>query len=462
MRALGLLLLVLGAQGAVLSSVEAQGNGEIVYLIEVKGEIDLGLTPYVKRVLREAEKAGAEAAVVEINTLGGRLDAALDIKNALLESKVRTIAFVNREAFSAGALIAIATEVIYMALGAVLGAATPVLGDTGVTASEKVVSAVRKDFKSVAEARGLDPTVAEAMVDEDVEVPDLVEKGKLLTLTTDEALRWGYAKGEVEDLEELLEQEGLAGHELVRTSPGLAERLVRFITNPAVASLLISLGFLGLFFELQSPSFGLSGAMGALFLALFFWGHFLAGLAGLEGVVLVIVGIILLALEMLVVPGFGIAGILGIIAFLTGLFLTMVGRVPTAGDYERSLIVVIAALLLMLTGAYLSLRFLPKRSLGGLVLQTRLVGATGAAGDTPRTGPLRGRRRSSLEGAQGTTLTPLRPAGIALIQGQRIDVVTEGDFIPEGAGIEVVLDEGYRRVVRPLPPAGEAGTPETS
>ena len=454
-------LVAVGLTGLVLP--QAQAQGEVVYLAEVKGEIDLGLAPYLGRVLRKADADGVAAVVLDINTPGGRLDAALEMKNALLESKVPTIAFVNREAFSAGALIAIATERIYMAPGAVLGAATPVLGDSGETASEKVVSAVRKVFGSVAETRGLDPQVAEAMVDPDVEVPGLVESGKLLTLTTADALQWGYAKAEVENLDALLEQEGLAGGSVVAIDVGIAERLVRFITNPIVSSMLVALGFLGIFFELQSPSFGVSGVLGATFLALFFWGHFLAGLAGLEGIILVVAGLALLGLEVLVIPGFGVAGILGISAFLAGLFLTMIGEIPTSDDYQRSLLTVVSALMLMLVGGFLSLRFLPKRSFGGLVLQARLAGAMGAVRGRLGQGDARGAGAEdggSLEGAPGTTVTPLRPAGTAMFVSRRVDVFTEGDFIPAGTAVVVVLHEEYRTVVRAVTPPGEEEGPD--
>ena len=431
------LCLALGLLGPAVAA--AQGRGGAVYLVEVKGEIDLGLAPYIRRILRTAQGEGAAAVVVAINTPGGRLDAALDIKNALLDSAVPTIAFVNREAFSAGALIAIATHEVYMAPGAVVGAATPVVGGTGETADEKVVSAVRKDFAAAAEARGRDPRVAEAMVDPDVEVPGLVERGKLLTLTTGEALEWGYAEGEVASLDALLALKGLEGRPLVATSPGLAERLVRLLTNPLVASLLFSLGVLGLLAEFLTPGFGLPGILGASFLVLFFWGHMLAGLAGWEGVALVVLGVALLALEVLVVPGFGVAGVLGVAAFLAGMYLSLVGRVPTTFDYVRALSVVTGSLLLMLVGGLLFLRFLPKRTLGGLVLQDRLGRLLPAA--APAGGVAQGAATAPpadefvpLVAARGVALTDLHPAGVARIQGRRVDVLVgvEGARGPGG------------------------------
>ena len=216
--ALSVALLALGAAGLLAPAQGVSAQAEVVYLVEVHDTIDLGLAPYVKRVIGDATEEGASAIVLEINTPGGRLDAALQIKNAILDSRVPVIAFINREAFSAGALIALAAHEIYMAPGAVIGAATPV-DQEGEKASEKVVSGIRKDFKALAEVRGRNPLVAEAMVDEAVAVEGLVEEGKLLTLSTQEALEWGYAEGEVEDLPALLVAAGLEGVQLIETSP---------------------------------------------------------------------------------------------------------------------------------------------------------------------------------------------------------------------------------------------------
>lgn len=451
-----MLCLLLGSLGALggrnLRQERAAAAEGPVYVLEVRGIIDLGLAPYLRRVLNEAKEQGARAVVLEIATPGGRLDAALDMRDALLGSHVTTIAFINREAYSAGALIAISTERIYMAPGAVVGAATPVTG-AGEVADEKTISAVRSAFRGAAEARGLDPQIAEAMVDPSVEVPGLVGPEQLLTLTSKEALAWGYAKGETSNMEAVLEAEGMGGSALVTTTPGLAEMAVRFVTNPAVASLLISLGFLGLLIELQTPGFGAGGIVGLSALATFFWGHHLAGLAGWEGIALAAVGAVLLALELIVIPGFGVAGALGIAAFLGGVYLSLVGRIPTGDDYLQALQVIIASIVMVLVGGYLSLRLLPKRALGGLVLTTRLASSTAAdAGEgvsvADRASHVSSGERNSLVGATGTAVTDLRPSGMARIGARRIDVVAEEGYLPAGTEIEVIADESYRRVVR--------------
>ena len=204
--------------------------------------------------------AGAAAVILEINTFGGRLDAAVLIRDAFLNARVRTVAFVNKRAISAGALIALAAEKIVMADGGTIGAATPVqIGQPGSPAQpveEKTVSFVRKEFRATAESRKRPPLIAEAMVDADVEIPGLIQKGKLLTLTTEEALKHKVADFRADTLEGVLERLGLAGAEVRRPSPNWAENLVRFLTHPVVSSLLITIGMLGIILEILTPGFG--------------------------------------------------------------------------------------------------------------------------------------------------------------------------------------------------------------
>jgi membrane-bound serine protease (ClpP class) len=290
------------------------------------------------------------------------------------------------------------------------------------------------------------------MVDEGVAIEGLVEEGKLLTLTSTEALEWGYSEGEAADLEALIEAEGLAGTTVIEVDLSFAERMVRFVTNPAVAGILISLGFLGLLTELTSPGFGVPGVAGLLLLALFFWGHMLADLTGWEGVVLVVIGLVLIAIELLVIPGFGVAGVLGLGAFFAGLFMAMIGQGAATSDFFRATLVLLGATTLMIIGAWLILRFLPRRrTFRGLALQTSLARGSGlensSDGAQQREATGRSKPHASMVGAQGIALTDLRPAGDARIDNRRVDVVTEGDFIEEGRRIEVIADEEYRRVV---------------
>ncbi|RPI42867.1 MAG: hypothetical protein EHM59_16785, partial [Betaproteobacteria bacterium] len=289
----GRILAFLGLALAVCAAF-AQAERKLVYVAPINGVIDLGLAPYVERVLREAKAAGAAAVVLEINTFGGRVDGAVQIRDALLAAEVRTIAYINRRAISAGALISLAAEQIVMAGGGTIGAATPVQGgQPGAAAQpvqEKTVSYVRKEFRATAESRKRPPLIAEAMVDADVEIKGVIEKGKLLTLTTDEAIKLKVADRRADTLEAALDGLGLGEAEVRRVPLNWAEHLVRWLTHPVVSSLLMTVAMLGIIVELRTPGFGIAGALGITSLALFFWGHWLVQLAGWEELLLVVVG----------------------------------------------------------------------------------------------------------------------------------------------------------------------------
>ncbi len=434
----------------------AQPARPVVYVAPVEGMIDLGLAPFVQRVLDEATAARAAAVVLEINTFGGRVDAAVLIRDALLRARVPTVAFVNKRAISAGALISLAAEKIAMAEGGTIGAATPVqLGQPGGPAqpvAEKTVSYMRKEFRATAESRGRPPLLAEAMVDVDVEIPGVIEKGKLLTLTTEEALQHKVADIRADSIEALLESLDLAGAEVRRVSETWAETLVRFLTHPVLSSLLITLGILGIIVELRTPGFGVPGVLGIASLTLFFWGHWLVRLAGWEEGLLVGIGLVLLALEMFVVPGFGLTGLLGIAALVAGLGLSLVGAGATWAAVVTAAGRVAVSLLLALAGALALFRLLPRLPVGRrMVLTTELQAREGFASATEAD------RR--LVGKHGTAVSPLRPAGIALIEGARVDVVSDGEFIEAGTPIEVVRVDGNRVVVRRSTPPAERSEP---
>jgi membrane-bound serine protease (ClpP class) len=417
----------------------------VVYVAPIEGIIDLGLAPYVQRVLIEATDAGAAAVIFEINTFGGRVDAAVLIRDALLNARVRTVAFVNKRAISAGALISLAAEKIVMADGGTIGAATPVqMGQPGAPAQpveEKTVSYVRKEFSATAETRKRPPLIAEAMVDGDVEIPGLIQKGKLLTLTTDEAIKHKVADFRAQTIEGVLDQLDLAGAPVRRASPNWAEGLVRFLTNPIISSLLMTIGMLGIILEIRTPGFGVPGGLGIASLALFFWGHWLVQLAGWEELLLVGSGLVLLVLEVFVIPGFGLAGALGIAALLGGLGLTLFGAGASWEFILKAAGRVVFSVLLALVASLAVLRFLPHLPFGRrLILETGLPAGQGYAsvpeGD------------KSWLGKSGTALSPLRPAGIAEIEGERVDVVSDGELIEPGVSIVVTRVDGNRIVVR--------------
>jgi membrane-bound serine protease (ClpP class) len=424
----------------------AQDASRAVYVARIEGIIDLGLAPYVQRVLEEAAAAKARAVVLHINTFGGRVDAAVQIRDALLASPVRTIAFIDRRAISAGALISLAAENIVMAGGSTIGAATPVqAGQPGAPAQpveEKTVSYVRKEFRATAESRKRPPLIAEAMVDADVEIPKIIEKGKLLTLTTDEALAHKVADLRADSLEGALEGLGLGGAELRHTSLNWAERVVRTLTHPVVSSLLVTVAMLGIIIELRTPGFGIPGGLGVASLGLFLWGHWLVQLVGWEEALLALAGVALLALELFVIPGFGIAGVLGILALLAGLVLSLLGSGGNAPEFIVAATTrIVFALLLALAGSLVLLRFQPRLPVGrALILSTRLGAGTGYTSEPPTDAGWLGR--------EGRTVSPLHPAGIADINGQRVDVVSDGDFIAAGERVRVDRVDGNRIVVK--------------
>jgi membrane-bound serine protease (ClpP class) len=418
-----------------------QAQAPAVYRITVSGVVENGLAPYVARSLREAEAQGAVAAILDMDTPGGRIDAAERIADAVRGSKIPVYAYVNPRAYSAGALIAIASNGIYMRPGAVIGAATPVDGQ-GVKASEKMVSAMRAEFRSMAEQRGLDPRLAEAMVDENVGVPGLVEKGRLLTLSTGEAVRLGFAKKQVADEGELLAAIGHPRAQIITTEPNWAEGVVRFLTNPLVAPLLLSLGILGLVMEIKAGAFGLGGLLSLVSLSLFFGSSFILGLAGWEEVLLLGLGLIALAVEAFILPGFGVAGVLGIVAVVGSMALAMMGRHPTAGDVAQALAVLGASLFITAAVTYAWLRHLPNSGrFSGLLLKGSVHKSQGFV-SAPNRGDLVGR--------DGVAVTDLRPSGTARVGEERIDVITEGEYVRQGSRVLVVQSDGYRHVVREL------------
>ena len=433
------LIAIAGTLGAIAVPGIVQ-NESTVYRVPVTGEIELGLAPYIQRAVKEAAEVGAAALILDIDTPGGRVDAAEIISDALTDSEVPVYSLVNRRAYSAGALIALSTSRIYMRPASVIGAATPVDG-TGTKAPEKIVSAMRSQMRALAESNGLEPEVAAAMVDEDIEIDGVVESGKLLTLTTEEAVEIGYAEA-IEDLDALLVELGHEGATVVTLELNWAERLVRFFSSSLVSPFLLSLGFLGLLIEIRTPTFGLAGTMGLISLGLFFGSNMIVGLAGLEDVLIVGAGLVLLGIEAFIVPGFGIFGVAGIVAILTGLYMSLLGNIPTTPDFTRAGWVLTSSILLLIASAWALIRTLPSSSRlaeSGIFLPAKTASAIGYESAEVR---------SDLVGKHGTAITDLRPAGTALIGDERIDVVSESEWISAGTPVKVLSAEGYRHIVR--------------
>lgn len=414
---------------------------QTVYRVPVTGVIELGLAPYVERVLGEAREAGAALVILEIDTPGGRVDAAQRIVKAITASTIPVHAFVAHNAWSAGAMIALAADSIYMASGSSIGAATPV-GGTGEKAPEKIVSAMRGEFRALAERRGLNPRLAEAMVDETIEIEGVVEAGKLLTLTAGEAVRLGVAAAEVEGIGDVLLRNGALNADVVTVGINWAESLVRFLSNPLVAPLLLSIGTLGLIIEIKTPSFGLAGAVGLTALAAFFGSHLIVGLAGWESILLLGIGLLALGIEVFVVPGFGWAGIVAVTSIVAATFLAMINSFSTWGDVAMAAGMIAVTAGIVTSAFYLLVRHMPA--------SPRWHGIFLSDATDKALGYIAGEVRQELVGEEGVALTDLRPAGTARIGGERFDVVAEGGWVTKGQRVRVIRSEVYRLVVEPM------------
>lgn len=409
------------------------GSSATVVVVPIKGTIEYGVAAFLKRALAHAQDIGASAVLLEIDTFGGLVAAATEMRDAILESRVPVMGLVHGRAWSAGALLALSCEKLAMQAGSSMGAAESIPKD------EKTISALRAEFEATARARGRDPKVAAAMVDVDIEIPGVVGKGKLLALAAEDAYDLGMCDAVVSGRPEALAMFGYGGASIVEMRPSFAELIARGVTYPLVAEILLTVGFLGIIVELLTPGFGIPGTVGLVSLALFFGGRMVAGLAGWEVVALFIVGFVLLAIEALVLPGFGVAGVLGIVAIFASLFLSF----PTAAEALTVVTVAIFATLL-LTIAFLVLlssRRGPDRGpLAGLILRES---------EKSEEGYVPASRMDGLLGKTGIALTKLRPAGIVKIEGQRVDAISEGEWIEEHTRVRVVRVEGAKVVVAP-------------
>lgn len=426
------LLILLGLSGLAVPGWA--GSPAPVVIIPVTGTIEPGLADFVATSLADAEQSGAKRVVLEINTPGGLIASALEIKTAVLNSRVPVTALVIGEAKSAGVLITLAANEVAMTPGSTIGAAEPIPND------EKILSSWRADLAEVAEVRGKRPDLVMAMADKSMEIPGVKEKGRLLTLTSKKAKELGLADMLVQNRDQLLtvlsDRDGV-DYQSQEVRSHWTQRAAWLIVNPVVSSLLLLIGFAGLIIESFTLGWGVAGVVGLVSLGLFFGGHIMAGVTGWEALLVFILGVLALMLEIFVIPGFGAAGIIGIGLIFWSIFLASV-------SYTQAIISLTVALVGSIILLGLALKYLGKRGLWSrLVLgikQDKETGYNAPAQDL-----------NQFLGQTGRTITPLRPAGAVEIAGRRVDVVTEGDFIPVNALVLVVLVEGTRVVVRQLP-----------
>ena len=442
-RSVFALLALMAALLATPALAQAQGSTQanVVWLIPIEGEISAATTSFVRTRIERANDEKPLAVVFYLDTPGGAVAAMQDIVGIILhQTSVPSLAVVQN-AFSAGALIAMSAERLAMLPGSSIGAALPILATpTGIApVDEKFSSALRGEFRSVAEARGRNPQVAEGMVDERIEIPGLSTATELITLTASQAVEHGIADIQAGTLQQALAEFGYGGVTVERLEPSLTERLGGFLAQPLIAAALLVIGIGGLLIEIFSPGFGVPGAIGILALAAFAAATFVATPAGPFDMLLLIAGIVLLAVEVLIIPGFGVAGVLGIAMVIFAVVrIFEESSLPVLGYSALFGGVLLAVLLWMLPNSRVASAFR---------LSTRLATPSG-----PST-VYYASDHVGLTGAVGTAMSDLRPAGVARFGNDRVDVVSEGDFIPVGSTLRVLRTEGNRVTVRAEEPA---------
>ncbi|MEJ7644097.1 MAG: NfeD family protein [Chryseolinea sp.] len=407
--------------------------------MDIKAEIDPRMTRYVELALKHAEEIKADVIVIEMDTYGGVLTDAKDIVDKILNVKVPVWVFINSDAASAGALISIACDSIYMAPAASIGAATVVDGN-GERAPDKYQSYMRSIMRSTAEVNNRNPTIAEGMVDERVKLDSIKKPGQVITLSTNEAIRYGYCEGKAESIEEILKSNGVGGHELTHFQLGATDRIVGFFLNPFISGLLILVILAGIYFEMQAPGIGFAGAAALVAVILYLVPYYLNGLAENWEILALFAGLALIGIEIFVIPGFGVAGIAGITVTVCSLVLIMVNN--DAFDLE---FVSLNDLVLAFTAAVGGV-------LGGVVLlfvaganiaNTRFYKRI-ALTDTQESkdGYTSNFNREVMTGKRGIAQTVLRPSGKVMIGEQLYDAFTRGEYVNPGEQIEVILEAG--------------------
>lgn len=407
---------------------------DTIYVAPLESTVEKGLYHFLKRTITTAEKDGAEAVIFEVHTPGGVVNAAEEIVKLLANTEVRTIAYINYNAISAGAYISLYADEIYMAPNGSMGSAA-IIDQQGETAGKKAESMWFKAMENAAKHRDRDPIYALAMADKDVDLPEYgAKKGDLLTLTAEEALEVGYAEGIVHNMDELLAALGYSDANVKNINTTFAEKLARFITDPVVVPILLTIGSLGLVLELYTPGFGVPGFMGITALLLFFYGHLIAGLAGYETIIMFLLGIGLIIAEFFV-PG-GILGILGTGSIIVSMFLA-------AENVKHMAMSMLIAVSLAIFVSIIMLKVFGKK----MKFWRKLI-LTDAT--TTESGYVSNRNRLELIGVEGYTLTDLRPSGTVQVDDERIDVVSEGGFVGKNVKVKIVKVEGSRIVVREI------------
>jgi len=419
----------------------AQEEEKIIYIININSEINTTSRIYLNNGLKEADELNADAVLIHLNTYGGTVVDADSMRTAILYNEIPVHVFIDNNAASAGALISIACQEIYMRPGASIGAATVVDGHGGEQAPDKYQSYMRSMMRSTAETRGRDPLIAEAMVDNRVHIPNLVDSGKTLTFTAQEALKFNFCNGIANSREEVITKYlGYDNYKIEEYKPSFYDKLKGFLTNPAFQAILIMIIVAGIYFELQSPGMGFPSLAAIVSAILYFTPLYIDGLAQNWELVVFILGLILVVLEIFVIPGFGIAGISGIIFVGMGLTFALINNdlfsfeqveIP---DISRSVLTVLSGMLL----SFISILWLSSR-----------IGENGLFKKVALTADLESSESVnvndfSLIGQEGKTMTDLRPSGKVFINNEVYDAISNGSFIEKDTNVRVIKFENMQ------------------
>jgi len=435
-----LLLLVAGLSAQ-------QDNGEQkIFVMEIRNDIDPRMNRYVDLALQQATDLEADVVIIDMDTYGGAVNDANDIRTRILSYDKPVWVYINNDAASAGALISIACDSIYMRPGANIGAATVVNGADGSQAPDKYQSYMRSIMRSTAEENGRDPLIAEGMVDDRVAIEGVTEEGKVITFTTSEAIENGYCEAEVASIRDIIEKNGIYDYELVEYELSGTEQIISFFLNPVVSGLLILVITGGIFFELQTPGVGFPLAAAGVALILYLVPYYLNGLAANWEIAVLFLGIALIALEVFVIPGFGVAGIAGITCVVGALIFVMLGNdnfnfdyVPTEEIRTAALVVVVAMFSSIVLLFVVGYRITESKMFERVALVTEQKKSEGYIATF---------YNEDLIGKEGIAVTILRPSGRIEIEDDIYDAYTRGEYIEQGAKVRVVSQEGTSLKVR--------------
>ncbi|TXD80068.1 NfeD family protein [Algoriphagus ratkowskyi] len=433
------LIFFLFSSQVVLAQTDT-GIDKKVFTFKIDTDIDPAMTRRVKLALKSAEEAKADLIIIDMDTYGGAVNDADEIRTMILNSSIPIYVFINKDAASAGALISIATDSIYMAPGASIGAATVVNGTDGEAAPDKYQSYMRSMMRSTAEAQGRDPKIAEAMVDEKIEIEGISEAGSVITFSVSEAKKYGFCEGEFDSIKDILISQNLADAEIITYETGFSEDIIAFFLSPAISGFLILIIIGGIYFELQTPGVGFPILASMIAVLLYFTPYYLNGLAENWEILVFFIGVILLAVELFVIPGFGIFGVLGIVGILTGLVLGMLPNqnfnfdfVPAADLFGALLTVIIAAIASVGLVFWLTPKVNEWGAFKTITLSTTQQRSEGYTSSF---------YAETLKGKTGIVHSRLRPSGKIEIDGDVFDAYSRGEFIDQGEKIIVISTEG--------------------